>query len=178
MVDTGPTARRFSQSAESDYTNSSESDVIFVLDRIFERGCGPFKVRVEQVLQSQSSLITAYKLSNTLEFYCYTEISLNRSGLKLFGSLVTFLKSKDASDVSEQALISELSALNEHLKAHLEYTEDDYQQELEHIEQVEVLVLNGSNTAIPSTYQAATGARATTAVEEFEFQFVIDLINQ
>ncbi|KAI3911999.1 hypothetical protein MKW98_010943 [Papaver atlanticum] len=72
MVDTGPTARRFSQSAESDYTNSSESDVIFVLDRIFEGVCRPFKVRVEQVLQSQPSLITAYKLSNTLEFYCYT----------------------------------------------------------------------------------------------------------
>ncbi|KAI3965180.1 hypothetical protein MKX01_027671 [Papaver californicum] len=72
MVDTGPTARRFSQSAESDYTNSAESDVIFVLDRIFEGVCRPFKVRVEQVLQSQPSLITAYKLSNTLEFYCYT----------------------------------------------------------------------------------------------------------
>ncbi|KAI3958254.1 hypothetical protein MKW92_002633, partial [Papaver armeniacum] len=39
-------------------------------------------------------------------------------GSKLFGSFVTFLKSKDASDDSEQALVSELSALEDHLKAH------------------------------------------------------------
>ncbi|KAI3893418.1 hypothetical protein MKW92_045374 [Papaver armeniacum] len=78
MVDTGPSAWRFSQSAESDYTNSSESDVIFVLDRILEGVCWAFKVRVEQVLQSQPSLITAYKLSNTLEFYCHTMKLLGR----------------------------------------------------------------------------------------------------
>ncbi|KAI3991537.1 hypothetical protein MKX01_017156 [Papaver californicum] len=42
-------------------------------------------------------------------------------GSKLFGSFVTFLKSKDASDGSEQALISELSALDDHLKAHGPY---------------------------------------------------------
>ncbi|KAI3947402.1 hypothetical protein MKW92_049147 [Papaver armeniacum] len=42
-------------------------------------------------------------------------------GSKLFGSFVTFLKSKDASDGSEQALITELSALEEHLKAHGPY---------------------------------------------------------
>ncbi|KAI3996317.1 hypothetical protein MKX01_026785 [Papaver californicum] len=41
--------------------------------------------------------------------------------LKLFGSFVTFLKSKDASDDSEQELISELSALEDHLKAHGPY---------------------------------------------------------
>ncbi|KAI3934083.1 hypothetical protein MKW92_029801 [Papaver armeniacum] len=40
-------------------------------------------------------------------------------GSKLFGSFVTFLKSKDASDDSEQALVSELSALEDHLKAHV-----------------------------------------------------------
>lgn len=44
----------------------------FVLDRIFEGACRPFKVRVEQVLQSQPSLIVSYKLCNTLEFYSYT----------------------------------------------------------------------------------------------------------
>ncbi|KAI3890213.1 hypothetical protein MKW92_002673 [Papaver armeniacum] len=42
-------------------------------------------------------------------------------GSKLFGSFVTFLKSKDASDGSEQALVSELSALEDHLKAHGPY---------------------------------------------------------
>ncbi|CAL1373854.1 unnamed protein product [Linum trigynum] len=50
----------------------TESDMTFVLDRIFEGVCRPFKVRVEQVLQSQPNLIVTYKLSNTLEFYCYT----------------------------------------------------------------------------------------------------------
>ncbi|KAG7598921.1 Conserved oligomeric Golgi complex subunit 6 [Arabidopsis suecica] len=51
---------------------AAESDFTFVLDRIFEGVCRPFKVRVEQVLQSQPSLIISYKLTNTLEFYSYT----------------------------------------------------------------------------------------------------------
>ncbi|XP_065623340.1 conserved oligomeric Golgi complex subunit 6 [Quercus suber] len=71
VVDTGPTAKRFSTSLESD-SGKTESDMTFVLDRIFEGVCRPFKVRVEQVLQSQPSLIISYKLSNTLEFYSYT----------------------------------------------------------------------------------------------------------
>ncbi|KAG2680030.1 hypothetical protein I3760_11G079100 [Carya illinoinensis] len=71
VVDTGPTANRFSKRLESDFAKT-ESDLTFVLDRIFEGVCRPFKVRVEQVLQSQPSLIISYKLSNTLEFYSYT----------------------------------------------------------------------------------------------------------
>lgn len=71
VVDTGPTANRFSKSLESD-SGKTDSDLTFVLDRIFEGVCRPFKVRVEQVLQSQPSLIISYKLSNTLEFYSYT----------------------------------------------------------------------------------------------------------
>ncbi|KAM5556237.1 glutathione S-transferase DHAR2-like [Rosa sericea] len=42
-------------------------------------------------------------------------------GSKIFGSFVTFLKSKDPSDGSEQALLNELKALDEHLKAHGPY---------------------------------------------------------
>ncbi|OMO89829.1 hypothetical protein CCACVL1_07610 [Corchorus capsularis] len=42
-------------------------------------------------------------------------------GSKIFGSFVTFLKSKDASDGSEEALLNELKALDEHLKAHGPY---------------------------------------------------------
>lgn len=71
VVDTGPTARQLSKSSESEH-GKIESDLTFVLDRIFEGVCRPFKVRVEQVLQSQPSLIVAYKLSNQLEFYTYT----------------------------------------------------------------------------------------------------------
>lgn len=71
VTDTGPTARRFSKNAESD-SAKTEPDITFILDRIFEGACRPFKVRVEQVLQSQPSLIVSYKLSNTLEFYSYT----------------------------------------------------------------------------------------------------------
>lgn len=70
-VDTGPTASRFSKSPETD-SGKAESDMTFVLDRIFEGVCRPFKVRVEQVLQSQPNLIVSYKLGNTLEFYSYT----------------------------------------------------------------------------------------------------------
>ncbi|ONK55154.1 uncharacterized protein A4U43_UnF7060 [Asparagus officinalis] len=71
VTDTRPTASRFSKSSESD-SLKSEPDITFVLDRIFEGACQPFKVRVEQVLQSQPSLIVSFKLSNTLEFYSYT----------------------------------------------------------------------------------------------------------
>lgn len=40
-------------------------------------------------------------------------------GSKIFGSFVSFLKSKDPNDGTEQALLAELSALDEHLKAHV-----------------------------------------------------------
>lgn len=71
MIDTRSTEEQFSKSLESDSARTA-SDLTFVLDRIFEGVCRPFKVRVEQVLQSQPSLIISYKLSNTLEFYSYT----------------------------------------------------------------------------------------------------------
>ncbi|CAK9136958.1 unnamed protein product [Ilex paraguariensis] len=71
VVDTGPTARRFSKGSEN-ASAKAESDLTFVLDRIFEGVCRPFKVRVEQVLQSQPNLIISYKLNITLEFYSYT----------------------------------------------------------------------------------------------------------
>lgn len=70
-VDAGPTAHKLSKNSESENAKI-ESDLTFVLDRIFEGVCRPFKVRVEQVLQSQPSLIVSYKLSNQLEFYSYT----------------------------------------------------------------------------------------------------------
>ncbi|KAH7687077.1 Conserved oligomeric Golgi complex subunit 6 protein [Dioscorea alata] len=71
ITETGPTAQHFSKGSESDLAKT-EPGTTFVLDRIFEGACRPFKIRVEQVLQSQPSLIISYKLSNTLEFYCYT----------------------------------------------------------------------------------------------------------
>ncbi|KAL4189071.1 hypothetical protein AMTRI_Chr08g205140 [Amborella trichopoda] len=42
-------------------------------------------------------------------------------GSKIFPSFVKFLKSKDPSDSSEQALLDELRALDDHLKAHGPY---------------------------------------------------------
>ncbi|KAG7590202.1 Glutathione S-transferase N-terminal [Arabidopsis suecica] len=39
-------------------------------------------------------------------------------GSKIFGAFVTFLKSKDANDGSEKALVDELEALENHLKTH------------------------------------------------------------
>ncbi|KAJ8568171.1 hypothetical protein K7X08_020893 [Anisodus acutangulus] len=67
--DTRPSGHNYSKGVDSEKT---ESDLTFVLDRIFEGVCRPFKVRVEQVLHSQPNLIISYKLSNTLEFYFYT----------------------------------------------------------------------------------------------------------
>ncbi|XP_074285100.1 conserved oligomeric Golgi complex subunit 6 [Silene latifolia] len=71
VVDTGATARQFVKNSENEL-GKIESDLTFVLDRIFEGVCRPFKARLEQVLQSQPSLIVSYKLSNQLEFYSYT----------------------------------------------------------------------------------------------------------
>ncbi|XP_027365406.1 glutathione S-transferase DHAR2-like [Abrus precatorius] len=42
-------------------------------------------------------------------------------GSNIFGSFVSFLKSKDPNDGTEQALVAELNALDEHLKAHGPY---------------------------------------------------------
>ncbi|XP_030481731.2 glutathione S-transferase DHAR2 [Cannabis sativa] len=42
-------------------------------------------------------------------------------GSNIFSAFSTFLKSKDSSDGSEQALLTELKALEEHLKAHGPY---------------------------------------------------------
>lgn len=42
-------------------------------------------------------------------------------GSKIFSSFVKFLKSKDPNDGSEHALLDELHALDEHLKAHVKY---------------------------------------------------------
>ncbi|XP_068664002.1 conserved oligomeric Golgi complex subunit 6 [Aristolochia californica] len=72
MVDSGPTARQFSKNTSESDSSRTETDATFILDRIFEGVCRPFKGRVEQVLQSQPSLIISYKLSNMLEFYSYT----------------------------------------------------------------------------------------------------------
>lgn len=66
-----PIAHRFSKISEN-YVGKMDSDLLFVLDRIFEGVCRPFKVRVEQVLQSQPNLIISYKLTITLEFYSHT----------------------------------------------------------------------------------------------------------
>ncbi|KAA3469306.1 conserved oligomeric Golgi complex subunit 6 isoform X2 [Gossypium australe] len=71
LIETGSAANPFNKNVENDF-GKIEADLTFVLDRIFEGVCRPFKVRVEQVLQSQPSLIISYKLSNTLEFYSYT----------------------------------------------------------------------------------------------------------
>ncbi|KAF2321282.1 hypothetical protein GH714_038488 [Hevea brasiliensis] len=46
-------------------------------------------------------------------------------GSKIFPSFVKFLKSKDSNDGSEQALLEELKALEEHLKAHGPYIAEE-----------------------------------------------------
>lgn len=70
-TDVESTPQQLNNGSDNDLVKT-ETDLTFVLDRIFEGVCRPFKVRVEQVLQSQPNVIVAYKLSNTLEFYSYT----------------------------------------------------------------------------------------------------------
>lgn len=65
----GSTSRRFSRDLERTSSGKPETDLSFVLDRVFEGVCRPFKVRVEQVLQSQPGLLLLYKLSHLLDFY-------------------------------------------------------------------------------------------------------------
>lgn len=71
VINNRPNMEQFSKNLLGDL-GKIESDLKFVLDRIFEGVCRPFKVRVEQVFQSQPSLIISYKLSNMIEFYSYT----------------------------------------------------------------------------------------------------------
>ncbi|EHA8591693.1 Glutathione S-transferase DHAR2 [Cocos nucifera] len=47
-------------------------------------------------------------------------------GSKMFSSFATFLKSKDPSDGSEQALVNEVHALDEHLKDHSLFSRDSF----------------------------------------------------
>ncbi|KDP37812.1 hypothetical protein JCGZ_06714 [Jatropha curcas] len=92
LLDAGSSATRSSNSVDNG-AGKTEFDVTFVLDRIFEGVCRPFKVRVEQVLQSQPSLLITYKLSNTLEFYSYTMSDLLGRDTALCSTLWTL---KDA----------------------------------------------------------------------------------
>lgn len=68
----GSASRRFSRDSETAGNGKPETELGFVLDRVFEGVCRPFKVRVEQVLQSQPGLLLSYKLSHLLDFYRYT----------------------------------------------------------------------------------------------------------
>ncbi|MCO5598412.1 hypothetical protein L7F22_052507 [Adiantum nelumboides] len=68
----GSMSKRFSADLETISSGKPETDLGFVLDRVFEGVCRPFKVRIEQVLQSQPGLLLAYKLSHLLDFYRHT----------------------------------------------------------------------------------------------------------
>ncbi|KAK3005802.1 hypothetical protein RJ639_016268, partial [Escallonia herrerae] len=65
-------------------------------------------------------------LSPSPEFASVYALSLSVSlGSKVFSAFVTFLKSKDPNDGTEQVLLNELKALDEHLKAHGPYVGGD-----------------------------------------------------
>lgn len=97
----GTTSKRFSSDASGRTTSREwesedqkvEADMGYVLDRVFEGVCRPFKVRVDQVLHSQPSLLLAYKLNNLLEFYGHTVSDLLGSGATLS---VTIREVRDA----------------------------------------------------------------------------------
>ncbi|KAL4291474.1 hypothetical protein GQ457_14G023120 [Hibiscus cannabinus] len=74
---------------------------------------GPFCQRVLLTLEEKKVpyKLLLVNLSDKPQWY-YLD------GSKIFGAFVTFLKSKDANDGAEQALVNELKALDEHLKGH------------------------------------------------------------
>ncbi|CAN1174070.1 Glutathione S-transferase DHAR2 [Linum perenne] len=49
-------------------------------------------------------------------------------GSKIFAAFVSFLKSKDSSDGTEEALVRELKDLNEHLKTHALFSRESFQK--------------------------------------------------
>ncbi|CAM6119888.1 unnamed protein product, partial [Calypogeia fissa] len=86
-----------------------DPDMTFVLDRIFEGVCRPFKVRVEQVLQSQPGLILSYKLSNLLDFYSHTISEL------LGQSAALSVTVKDVKDAAESTFFDIVKARGDKL---------------------------------------------------------------
>jgi hypothetical protein len=97
---------RFNQDREE---GKVDADMTFVLDRIFEGVCRPFKVRVEQVLQSQPGLILSYKLSNLLEFYSHTISEL------LGRSAALSVTVKDVKDAAESTFFDVVKARGDKL---------------------------------------------------------------
>lgn len=104
----GATSRRFSRDLEGS-NGKLETDFGFVLDRVFEGVCRPFKVRVEQVLQSQPGLILAYKLSHLLEFYRFTISDLLGQGAALSVTL------RDVATAAEKTFFDILKARGDKL---------------------------------------------------------------
>ncbi|TQE11092.1 hypothetical protein C1H46_003352 [Malus baccata] len=76
----------------------------------------------EPSLKTPPEFASVYDLSLSLSHtHTHTHTHCCLEGSKIFGSFVTFLKSKDPNDGSEQALLTELRAFDEHLKAHGPY---------------------------------------------------------
>lgn len=117
----GTTSQRFSSEASKliSSTRTSgewarddgkvEADMGYVLDRVFEGVCRPFKLRVDQVLQSQPSLLLAYKLNNLLEFYGHTVSELLGQGATLSVTV------RDVRDAAQRTVLDIVKARGEKL---------------------------------------------------------------
>ncbi|KAI3859364.1 hypothetical protein MKX03_010849 [Papaver bracteatum] len=79
----------------------------------------PFCQRVLLTLEENKVPYQMHLIDTSNKPQWFLEVNPEGKVPVLFGYFVTFLMSKDDSDGSEQALITELSALEEHLKAHL-----------------------------------------------------------
>nr|AZL93848.1 dehydroascorbate reductase 1 [Ceanothus thyrsiflorus] len=78
-------------------------------------------VKFDDKWVSDSDVIVGILEEKFPETALVTPSEFSSVGSKIFGTFVTFLKSKDPTDGSEQALLTELKALDEHLKAHGPY---------------------------------------------------------
>lgn len=66
--------------------------------------------------------IHIYQVKVEFIWFNYTSfLNLCCSGSKIFSTFIGFLKSKDASDGTEQALLNELSALNDYIKTNVRF---------------------------------------------------------
>ncbi|KAI9128429.1 hypothetical protein K1719_001422 [Acacia pycnantha] len=82
-------------------------------------------LKVDDKWMSDSDVIVAFLDEKYPDPPLATPSEFASVGSKIFGSFVSFLKSKDPNDGTEQALLDELKALNDHLQAHGPYIAGD-----------------------------------------------------
>ncbi|KAJ3296955.1 Golgi transport complex subunit 6 [Borealophlyctis nickersoniae] len=86
-----------------------EAAIIQVLDKNLEGTCRPLRVRIEQVLSSQPGAITAYRITNLIQFYSSIILKVIGSSAQLALTL------EEVSEAAFKAFMDALNAQASHL---------------------------------------------------------------